>query len=434
MKQKTIRKAFIFAISILTYANRIIPLFSLYNYISRILGVTKVQLFLIKGTVKHTNYSTTILFIGKETSARARANYFAYIVFFQIERLEYFGEFLYRQVNPSDFKNAEIIVVDANIETTQKLLEQGFLLLPQVNFSLDLTCSIYDLTKRSRRRRRSIKKIKNLNYSYVICRNNEKDFDFYYWKMYLPYIRRRFKTSAQPGSYLRSKAFYRKNGGILFVLKGKRPIAGILFRVRRKTLDALNLGVYGGDQNYVKDFACEAALFFLIKWSRIKGLKSLNYGGAVPFFTSGIFQYKKEWGMFVEEVTDQRFCALRIASFNENSLSFLLHNPFIFLDKNAMKGLVFVDHRLSKAELQKLFSMYLFPRMDSLIVISYYDRKTGKTKETNFSLNSQNMPVVLVKALPRICLSFLKRGFNVDVFWGKKAPQVIYTTGIGEFE
>jgi hypothetical protein len=417
MKLKTFQKEFKFAISILTHVNRIIPFFSLYNCISRILGITKVQLFLIKGTVKSNNCSTTILFIGKGKSACARANYFAYTVFSQIERLVYIGEFLYRQVNSSDFKNAEIIVVDANIESTKKLLEQDFLLLPEVCFELDLTRSISDLIKRSSgRRKRSIKKIRSLNYSYVICRNNEKKFDFYYWKMYLPYIRSRFAIGAQPTSYLRSKAFYRKNGGVIFVLKGKRPIAGMLFRVRGKTLDVLNLGVYGGEQKYLKDCACEAALFFLIKWSKIKGLKSLNYGVTVPFLTNGIFQYKKEWGMFVEEVTDQLFCALKIVAFNENSLSFLLHNPFIFLGKNAMKEVVFVDHRLSKAELQKLFSIHLFPKVDSLIVIGYYDKKTEEKNVINFSSNSQNIPIVLGKALSRICLSFLKRGFDVDVF------------------
>ena len=173
MKQKTMRTAFIFAISILSYANRIIPFFSLYGRILRRLGITKVQLFLITGTIKNTNYLTNILFIGKkkytcgcanlfigtEISACERANHFASTVFSQIERLVYSGEFLFRQVNPSDFKNAEIIVVGPHIETTQNLLEKGFILLPKVRFCLDLTRSINDLTTRlSRRRLRSIKK------------------------------------------------------------------------------------------------------------------------------------------------------------------------------------------------------------------------------------------------------------------------------------
>jgi len=401
----------------------------------------KVQLFLIRGTIENTNHSTTILFIGKDISAcpsanllkgteispHERVNHFASTVFSKIERLDYFGEFLRRQVNPDHFKNAEIIVVDRNIETIQNLLEQGFILLPKVSFSLDLTCSIKDLTTRfSRRRLKSIKKIRNLNYSYVICRNNEKKFDFFYWKMYLPYIRKRFGTGAQPTSYLTSKEFYRKNGGIIFVLEGNKPITGILFFVKNKTIYAVGLGAYRGDQNYLKNFACEAALFFLIKWSKKNGLKSLNYGGTVPFFTNGIFQYKKEWGMFAEKDTNQLFCALKVVSLNEESLSYLLQNPFIFLEKNAIKGVVFVNHRLTKTELQKLYSTYMFPKMDSLIVISYYNRQTRETKDTNVSLNSQRMSLVLGKGLSTICLSFLKRGSNVDLFWGKEIPQVFH--------
>lgn len=417
MIAKRFQEKFKFGVSVLRQANRTNPFVMVYSFISRILCIKKVQLFLIKGTVKHNNRSTTILFIGKEKAARARANYFADVVFTQIQSLEYLGEFLYRHVTPSVFKNAEIVVVDANMESTKKLLEKDFLLLPQVHFELDLTRSMSDLINRfSKRRKRSIKKIKSLNYSYVIFRNNDKFFDFYYWKMYLPYIRRRFGLGAQPCSYTHSKAFFKKNGGVIFVLNERRPIAGMLFRVRGKTVDTLNLGVYDGDQKYLKYCACEAALFFLIKWAKIKGLRILNYGATVPFFTNGIFQYKKEWGMVMEEEEDQIFCALKVNSFNKNSLSFLLSNPLIFRGKNAIKGVVFVDHRLTKAELYKLFSIHLFPKLDSLIVIGYYDRITEEKNEIDFSSNSQNYPVVLEKELLRICSSFLKRGFTVDVF------------------
>lgn len=417
MIAKRFQEKFKFGVSVLRQVNRTNPFVMVYSFISRILGIKKVQLFLIKGTVKHNNRSTTILFIGKEKAARARASYFGDVVFTQIQRLEYLGEFLYRHVTPSDFKNAEIVVVDANMESTKKLLEKDFLLLPQVCFELDLRRSMSDLINRfSKRRKRSIKKIKSLNYSYVIFRNNDKFFDFYYWKMYLPYIRRRFGLGAQPCSYIHSKAFFKKNGGVIFVLNERRPIAGMLFRVRGKTVDTLNLGVYDGDQKYFKYCACEAALFFLIKWAKIKGLRILNYGATVPFFTNGIFQYKKEWGMVMEEEEDQIFCALKVNSFNKNSLSFFLSNPLIFRGKNAIKGIVFVDHRLTKAELYKLFSIHLFPKLDSLIVIGYYDRITEEKNEIDFSSNSQNYAVVLEKELLRICSSFLKRGFTVDVF------------------
>jgi len=439
---KLVRKAVIFAVTILKCVNRIIPFFSLCDHVFRRLGLIKVKIFLITGTVKNTNHSTTILFVGKEMCASPsanlfigtdispsqRANHFASTVFSQIKRRKYFGEFLYRQVNSSNFKNAEIIVVDPNIETAKNMLEQGFIILPSVSFSLDLTRSINDLmTGFSGRRLKSIKKIRGFNYSYVICRNNEKNFDFFYWKMYLPYIRRRFGAGAIPTSYLTLKAFYRQNGGIVFVLEGNEPIAGILFFVKSKTVYAVGLGIYRGDQNYLKHFAGEAALFFLIKSSKIKGLETLNYGGNVPFFTNGIFQYKREWGMFVDKDAGRLLYALKIVSLNEKSLSYLLQNPFIFLEKNAMKALIFINHTLTKAELQKLYSKYVFPKIDSLIVISYYNRKTRETKETGFSLNSQHIPVVLGKGLLKICSSFPRLGYDVDVFWGNEVPQVIYS-------
>ena len=435
------RKAVTFAFSILTYANRIIPFFSICDHVFRRLGLIKVKLFLITGTIKNTKHSTTILFIGKdvyacpsanlfigtEISACECANHFASIIFSQVDKLVSFGEVLHRQVNYSDFKNVEIIVVDPSIETNDNLLEQGFMLLPNVKFCLDLTCSIDDLTTRfSRRRLRSIKKIETLNYSYAISRDNEIHFDFFYWKMYLPYIRRRFGEGAQPSSYLTSKTFYRKNGGILFVLEENKPVAGILFFVKNETIYAVGLGVCQGDEKYLKKSVCEAALFFLIKWSKANNLKSLNYGGTVPFFTNGVFQYKKEWGMFAEEETDNLFCALKIVSVNDSSVSCLLHNPFIFRDKDAMKGLVFVNRKLTNPELQKVFSTYALPKLDSLMVISYYDGTTIEPAEIDLSSSPHHMSIVLGKALSTICSSFLRRGFNIDVFSGKTATSCQY--------
>lgn len=413
MNVSAFRKVFMFAVSLLTRADRKLPFFKLYTCISHILGLENVQLFVIKGLVKDTNCSATTLFVGDETSAY----YFAYLGYSHIKKLFSLGKFLFRQVDPSGLTDVDVIVVDARAHRVSKFLKQGYLLLPQVSFSLDLGRPVCDIIKRSsRRRRRSIKELNRFNYSYAISRNNEKNFDFYYWKMYLPYTRKRFGMCAFTLSYSRLKALYRRNGGIIFVLKGKKPLAGMLFRTNGKTLYALNLGAYEGDQNYLRDLACQAALFFLIEWAKMKGIKSLNYGLTVPFLANGNFQYKKEWGMFMDEVAGKPFCALKINSLNGSSLSFLHQNPFIFLDAGVPKGVIFLDHRPSEKELQKIFSMYLFPKLDSLIVIGYYNHNTGAANETDFPIESQNMPDVLGKGLSHVYSSLRKRGFTVEVF------------------
>jgi len=53
--------------------------------------------------------------------------------------------------------------------------------------------------------------MKSFNHSYTICRD-KKDFDFFYRKMYLPYITKRFKRAAKFNTYLGLNAFYRRRG------------------------------------------------------------------------------------------------------------------------------------------------------------------------------------------------------------------------------
>lgn len=47
-------------------------------------------------------------------------------------------------------------------------------------------------------------------------------------------------------------------------------------------------------------------------------------------------------------------------------------NPFIFLDRQSLKGLVFVDHEhpVTRGEVEKILKQYYTPGMTSLLVIS----------------------------------------------------------------
>jgi len=386
---------------------------SLFEYLYyHVFGnIRNVQVFFIKGLVRNTKHSIATLYIGPEESAYQ----FACLVYSEIRRMSPLGKFLVRRIDPSNLPDVEIIAANAKEPFIGRFLKQGYLLLPNVSFSLNLRGSTDQIIKRSsRRRRRDIKKLQSFYYGYTISRNSEKDFDFFYWKMYLPYAKKRFGRAAQLHSYSILKGIYRRNGGIIFVKKKEKNIAGILFQIKRKTLCALSFGVYEANKSFVADLAGQAVLFFLIKWAKAKGVESLNYGKTMPFFRDGIFTYKKEWGMYVEQHADQPFCALRLNCLNEGAISFLRQNPFIFLDKGVMKGAVLVNHRPTRSELQRIFSKYFLPRLDSLIVIAYHDRNTEAASKTEPSTTLENLTDTRSQPLSRVCLSLQKRGFVVE--------------------
>jgi len=181
-----------------------------------------------------------------------------------------------------------------------------------------------------------------------------------------------------------------------------------------------SLGVLEANQKFVTELAGQAALFFLIKWAKVRGIESLNYGVTMPFFRNGIFTFKKEWGMYIEQHTEQPFCALKLNRLNERALSFLRYNPFICLDKGVMKGVFFVNHRPTKLELQQIFSKHFLQRLDSLVVIAYYHHNKKATNKTESSTTSENFTDDLVQPLSTTCLSLRKLGFVVEVHTFKR--------------
>ena len=86
--------------------------------------------------------------------------------------------------------------------------------------------------------------------------------------MYLPYAQNRSGKAAllQTKAWLLS--FYKRDGGIIFVKKDGKRLAGLLFQIRGPTIYALRSGVYDGDLHYVTNLASQAAMYFLVKWSK----------------------------------------------------------------------------------------------------------------------------------------------------------------------
>jgi hypothetical protein len=342
------------------------PFCFLSHFENRFLGsVHRVQAFLIKGLVGD-NTSVSILFIGDENLAY----HFAYTVCSRVQSVAYLEKTFSFQVNPSHLPDVKIIAVQGKSPFANRFAKHGYIRLPYLRFSLDLlrpTCQI--INDCSRRRRRDIKKLSSLNYSCAIYRESEEEFDFYYWTMYLPFMRKRFGKAACVMSYSESKALYRRNGGLVLVYKAKKPAAGILFQTRGRTLYAITIGVYNGDSNLVKNLAGQQALFFLIEWAKRKDFTRLDYGPTAPFLKDNVLQYKKEWGMFAEECPGTPYCLLKLDLRNDAALSFLRHNPLVCHREGRMQGVASLDHRPTNAELQHVFSLHFFPKLDSLIVI-----------------------------------------------------------------
>ena len=374
----------------------------------------KVEVILFKGTIRNGSNRTSTLFVGSQDVAYLIAD----LMYSKIDKAQSLGKYPSFQVKPRRLPNADIIVACVGKLLTRKFTKNGYILLPSVSFTLNLKRPTCDMVKAmSRRRRRDLAKLKTHNYSYKVARapDDEKNFDIFYWKMYHPYITRRFGKAAIPRSYLESKDCYKNNGGIIFVQDADKPIAGILFQTRGKTVKALSLGVYDGNTEHMEALAGQAALFFLIEWAKSEGIVSLNYGHTAPFPTYGNFEYKKEWGMTLEK-EDAPFCALKLNNLTRGSLSFLSQNPFIFSDETSMKIALFADHSITRTELEHITHEYQFPKIDSLVIISANAQDTEPTSSTEAPMRNGKAQNLFTGPLSNACTLLQRRGLNVKTY------------------
>jgi hypothetical protein len=374
--------------------------------------VDRPCVIMVRGMIRNSSLASNILLVGCKEAVHS----FARDTCSRIDSVNFLGRVFYWQTDPSSSLPSELAGVCTPKWYAEKLTKSGYFVLPMVTFSLDLNKSVEEIVKStSRRRRRDINRLAKYGYSYSVSTKNARDLSYFYHKMYVPYAKTRFQDSAYVTSYLKSLNEYDRNGGLVFVRKGEKPIAGILFHMEKRKIYAVALGICGGNYEYVRDLAGQAALFFLIKWAKNQGFEKLHYGNTMPFLKDGIFTYKKEWGMTIEEGSNPYYYALKIVKVNERTLSFLQQNPFVFLDRGQMKGLAFIIHNKDEREMTEIFSDYEFRGINSVIVVDCYTYYNTEEIYCNTSRGAQNIARNLPRSLSEICGALEEQGFNVVV-------------------
>lgn len=203
----------------------------LYDFVFHV--VRKQRAYVLSGLEKNTGKAMTTLFVGAEDAAHQ----FCSIVYSESYEALPAGEILTAKMELMEEyskAHANLLIVRSKAPTVLKFQKRGYFVLPTLSFRLDLRFSIDDLLRRmSHRRRRDIGKIEDLGYSYSICREDCESFDYFYQDMYRPFAEQRFGKAATLKSYLHLKTVYQRNGGIIFVQKDEKTIAGILFQKRK---------------------------------------------------------------------------------------------------------------------------------------------------------------------------------------------------------
>jgi len=227
-------------------------------------------------------------------------------------------------------------------------VSRAFLVLPRVNFSLDISPPMEQIVGNMKQlRRRSIRKIEASSYVYEVTKDPAK-FKLFYEDIYLPLVA---KTEKDSFSRLipfgvAEKWFLR--GELLLIKLDDAYLAGLLYHPETNNTVHCRMIAYN------EGLAGQAALYHLIQTAKRDGYTSINYGAASPFMSDGLFFYKKSLGMVIEFKDSTSIFGLKISNFEEPVREFLVNNPCVLTDSERMIALVILPRPVDEVNVSSI--------------------------------------------------------------------------------
>jgi len=339
----------------------------------------------LKGPEKNGGHDVTAVFVG----AGKTRGYWSDLLFSDQPAIETLGRFSYRQVlsllDGTD-PLVDMVFLESDPLVCPSFRRKGCLIIPEwvgMNIETDPQCTAVLAASGLDSQRSDLRKIRKHGYRYRISRLPE-EFDFYYHRMYLPYVSRRFDNLARLSRYEAMKRQW-KRGFLILIFKEetKEADSGGLCFIGKDTLYLRNAGIRDGLQELVLQGAFSAVIYFAMQEARKRGLPNLDIGLSRPFLRNGVLAYKKKWGgRILIDPRSQGNWAFKILRFHEGTLSFLENNPLIFRDGKALSGLAFFRGPPASEESLVLIKSHFFHRgMKDLWVVSPSGSKAGSVPE-----------------------------------------------------
>ena len=347
--------------------------FFLLKRVSIFVPQFRLSVYLLQGKEKRGGNSLTTLFLGDERGVLYLSN----LLYSEEPVKENLGKVFIWRVKSRlnlDLPRTDLIFIKMDEFFSRFLSRRRFIIIPEwVLFILDLSKPLPEIWKLSKNDtlRANLRRIRKNNYSYEVTQDPAK-FKYFYYQMYLPYIRKRFEELTVLISFRDMERIFKK-GQLILVKNGNDYLSGYVVRVDRDTILALYLGITEGRIEYLKAGALAALYYFIALWAKERGYKWLDFGHCRSFLKDGVFYHKKQWGMEIIKSTRLRYVfGMKVCNYHQGIQNVLEKNPFIFMDQEKLKGFILVrqSHPLIPEEIQSLFKTYSIVGLDCLVIFS----------------------------------------------------------------
>lgn len=361
--------------------------------------ISHTKSFILEGKTKANLDLSILVFANYENIV----HYISKLTYSAEPQITPLGRVTYKDIS-SIIANKKPDIVFAEFDDVFKeVFSKTFLILPRVNFSLDISPPVEAIIARMMRiRRRSIQKIEQLPYSYEVTKSLDK-LKYFYDKIYLPFTLEGTKTDIARLTPIETVKEWLQKGELLFVKSNGTHLSGLLYNPENGTMHCRLIA-------YSEGMAGQAALFHLIKTAKKKGYTKVNYGETSPFINDGLFFYKKSWGMEMKpKIKNYKVLGVKFCNFEKAVQGFLIDNPFIFTDFENLTGLV----HLSSGDINphSLHHKYYTPGMHKLMILY-----PEKCKDAYQILAPQSCPMPILSAVYSMTELAAKAGFSACMF------------------
>ena len=214
----------------------------------------------------------------------------------------------------------------------------------------------------------TLRLIKRHGYEAVPTRD-EKMFQEYFDRMYVPYTRATFGEGATLHSLQAAKDLG-ASLELMLLQKKSQPgeyLGGFLVIYEASAPRLWSVGVLNGDRELVRAGVLASLYYLSFLYLSEQGFTRFNLGGSRPFFHDGILRFKRRYQQrithWVWEGTE-----LKIARLTPAVKSFLRQNPFIFRSKGQVHGAVFTDAPMTVEKIHELHHECFHDGLGRLII------------------------------------------------------------------
>lgn len=334
--------------------------------------VTRADALLIEGDERVSGEPMTVFYFGSYDN-------YAYMMgrlFRDFEVVECHKNVLALKVNSWANRycaQASLLFLDVELLYCKLVNRKHYVQMPpMVNLKLRLYEQWDQVLQQFRKntRRVDLRKVRKYELGYRIS-NDEQDYRDFYQCMYKPYLTRRFQGEVVLEPEWKVLRQCRK-GELIHIRRGDQTVAAAVLHRLDGRLASLWVGV---PENLPEDLyrgAFAGLYYFTIQYAYEQGCAVVDFLGSKPLLNDGSFQFKRRWGVYIEEnPAPWGDMLLRPVQFTPAVKSVFVHNPCIARERKTLVGKALLgDGDTSKASVQRLYEQLYCEGLGQLRIYS----------------------------------------------------------------